>query len=68
MVFGVAFTFGNFSTTWVNSPSPSRGGSGWGWGDSDADTPPIPLLSSPFKGEGRIRSICESIKENKIRS
>jgi hypothetical protein len=31
-----------------NSPSPSRGGAGWGWAWL---VNPIPLLTSPLKGE-----------------
>jgi hypothetical protein len=33
-----------------NPLSPSRGGSGWGWAKSGTNYP-IPLLTSPLKGE-----------------
>jgi butyryl-CoA dehydrogenase len=32
-------------------PSPSRGGPGWGWGSSPIAPNPIPLPTSPLKGE-----------------
>ena len=33
------------------TPSPSRGGLGWGWGQLRRKNTPIPLLTSPLKGE-----------------
>lgn len=39
----------------VSTPSPSRGGPGWGWGSAKdgrkGPVSPIPLPSSPLKGE-----------------
>ena len=42
-------------------PSPSRGGLGWGWFSPIRRLTTIPLLTSPFKGEGRLRMACAAL-------